>query len=509
MKKLLKILTSRLLVIIALIALQIALLFSWLWNTAIYLQIIPATELFGVILAVYVINQEEDPSYKLSWCVALLTLPVFGSMMYLLVAGRKMPKKLSNGTTQASIRMKHLLKQDETIMKDLKEIDPAVHNIFYYALHESRFPVYRDTDAVYFPSGEKWFPVFLEELKKAKHFIFLEYFIIDKGSMWDETLAVLKQKAAEGVEVKLIYDDFGCITLPLHYDRELNEMGIETYRFNTLRPALLIQMNNRDHRKICVIDNQVGFTGGVNLADEYGNRIRRFGYWRDDAIMIRGEAVWSLSVMFLGMFSYLKKDTDTMDYARYHLPNEAFHGQKGYFQPFSDTPKDEADLGLSTHLNLVQNAEDYIDINTPYLILNDSMKTSLCLAAEKGVKVRILTPHIPDKKMVFSITRHNYAELIRRGVEIYEYSPGFNHTKSFVADDRMAVVGSVNTDYRSYYLHFEDGILIYDSPEVIRIRESFEEALKVSHRVTLEECQKTNLIVRMVRGVMNLMAPLF
>ena len=311
------------------------------------------------------------------------------------------------------------------------------------------------------------------------------------------------------MEVKLIYDDFGCdTTLPYRYDKKLNEMGIETYRFNRLRPALMIQMNNRDHRKICVVDNRVGFTGGVNLADEYINLKRRYGYWRDSVLMLEGEAVWSLSDMFLSMYSYLKPDDAAVDYEKYHIIPEDV-GYHGLYQPFSDTPTDDSDVGLSMHLNIVNHARKYVYINTPYLVLNADMLRALTLSAETGVDVRILVPHIPDKRYVFSITRSNYYQLLVNGVRIYEFTPGFNHSKAIVSDDTLAIVGSVNTDYRSYFLHFEDGVLMFDSPEILQIRKDFEQALERSHEVTLEEVQNTNPAVRVWRAVLRLMAPLF
>lgn len=509
MRKIMKILSSRIFVCIILIALQIWLLISWLYNTAVAHAALPSTGILAIIMSIYVINRPEDSAYKIGWCFLMLAVPVFGCTMYLLCVENKMPQRLANGTIHANDRMKGLLSQDEEVRKDLDEKIPGKKRLFTYGLEKSGFPVYEHTQAQYFGCGEEWFPVFLEELKKARKFIFLEYFIIDKGSMWDETLAVLKQKVKEGVEVKVIYDDFGCVALPSRYDRTLNEMGIETYKFNRLRPALMITMNNRDHRKLAIIDNQVGFTGGLNLADEYVNRITRFGYWRDSAIMVKGEAVWSMTVMFLGMYSYLRKDDDNIDYSRYHLPLEQAYEEAGFFQPFSDTPTDDADMGLSAHLNLINTARKYVYIDTPYLILNDAMKTALILAASNGVDVRILTPHVPDKQIAFQMARGNYEELLKGGVKIYEYTPGFNHTKNIVADDDAGIVGSINTDYRSYYLHFEDGILFHDEKTAVSMREAFEKGLAQSQEISLEDCRKAPLILRLIRGMMNLFAPLF
>ena len=271
---------------------------------------------------------------------------------------------------------------------------------------------------------------------------------------------------------------------------------------------LIVQMNNRDHRKICVIDNKVGFTGGINLADEYMNYIERFGYWRDSAIMIKGSAVWSLTVMFLGMYSYLKKDDDSIDYNRYNISYEV-EGYHGLYQPFGDTPTDDADVALGMHLNIVNHAMNYVYIDTPYLILNNDMITALTMAAQNGVDVKILVPGVPDKVFAYNMTKHNFGYLLKKGVRIYEYTPGFNHTKNIVSDDRVGIVGSVNTDYRSYYLHFEDGVLMYDSSSIIEMRKSFEKALKQSKEITLEEYEKTPWILKVFRALLNLIAPLF
>lgn len=508
MRKLLKLLSSRLVLLAVLIVLQFLLLYSWVTRIAAFYELQWLSELFGLVTAVYIINKNEDSYYKLAWCIAVLAFPILGGFLYILCAGRKMPKKLAHGTTQANSSMKYLLSQSDDVLEIL-DSKQRVNRLFQYALRVSQFPIYTNTKSTYFESGEKLLPSLLEQLKRAEKFIFMEYFIIEVGSVWDEILEVLKEKAAAGVEVKLIYDDFGCIEkLPHKYDHYLKSLGIEVMRFNPLRPALVIQMNNRDHRKICVIDNQVAFTGGINLADEYMNRIERFGYWRDSAIMIEGEAVWSFTEMFLGMWSYLVDDHENIEYAKYRIPT-TISADGGLYQPFSDTPTDADDVSLSVHLNMAYYAKRYLYIETPYLIINGDMQMALCLAARSGVDVRILVPGIPDKRVAYSITRSNYEALLKAGVKIYEFTPGFNHGKNIICDDDMALVGTVNMDYRSYFLHFEDAILFHDAPCIQEMKTSYLTALSRSRMVTLEDCKSTNIIVRMARSIIKIFAPLF
>ena len=508
MRKLIKVLTSRVVAFGVLILLQVALLFSWLYQATIYYKVSPILDAIALLLVIYVINKQEDASYKIAWCVFILVIPLIGGGLYLLCAGRKMPKKLYYGTTQAGHQMYDLLVQDPNVVERLKE-KPNVYKMFEYAHRCSDFPSYIGTEVTYFSSGEEMFEAMVEELKKARKFIFLEYFQIAHGKMWDTIESILEEKVKEGVEVKLIYDDFGCsTTLPRSYQRKMNEKGIETYRFNKMRPALIIQMNNRDHRKIMVIDNEVGFTGGVNIADEYINEIERYGHWRDSGVMLKGNAVRSLTDMFLGMYTFLKGDDPSIDYTKYL--NQLFRSDyHGIIQPFSDTPTDDADVGIGMHLNLVNNAKNYIYIDTPYLVLNGDMQTALCLAAQNGVDVRILVPHIPDKRYVFQMTRENYEPLIKAGVRIYEYTPGFNHSKTIVSDDEFGLVGTVNTDYRSYFLHFEDGVLIYDNPEIFKMKNAFLSALEESQEITLDTCRQVLLPTRMIRSILRIMAPLF
>ncbi|MBQ7993300.1 MAG: cardiolipin synthase [Solobacterium sp.] len=506
MRRLLKILTGRLVIAVPLAFLQLGLFIAMIWRTAIAWEIMPAINFLSIVLTLHCINRQADQSFKIAWCIILLAMPVVGAPLYLLAANRRMPRKLRSGTTRANSEMMGLLTTDEGVIRQAADMDPDLVNVVSYGALKCGYPVYTNTSSRYFASGEEWLPVYIEELKKAKHFIFIEFFIIDEGSVLDEIIEVLKEKVKEGVEVKVIYDDFGSITMPWHFDRTLQSYGIEAYRFNHVRPAFIVQMNNRTHRKITVIDNNVAFTGGVNLADEYVNRIRRFGYWRDSAVMITGEAVWSMTVMFLGMLSY-ERGRNKVDYSRYSLPCR-MTSDGGWYQPFSDSPNDDEPVSMNMHLSMITHARDYIYINTPYLIPNDTIKNALILAAKSGVDVRIITPAIPDKILVNQITKANYAPLISAGVKIYEFTPGFNHSKTFISDDRLAIAGTVNMDYRSYYLHFENGILMTHTDQIGSMKKDFEDTLKVSRLITEEDLDRTSLAVRLVRAVMNLFVPL-
>ena len=474
MKKLWRILTGRLMVVIPLLLLQLGFFVILFYGSTTYGTAMPVLDILALIIAIYIINRRNDPSYKIGWLLLVLAAPVIGVPLYLITGNRKVPKKLHHGTVRATRSLSDLIKPDESILDDIHDEDAK--QIFRYGIRGGGFPVYEHTTSTYFKSGEEWYPVFKKELSSAKHFIFLEYFIINQGWMLDDLVALLEEKVQQGVKVIMIYDDFGALDIPIHFDKPLQ--------------------------------NRVAFTGGVNISDEYINRHRRFGYWKDSAIMIEGDAVWSFTCMFLGMYTYVRGTNDSIDYEQYHLLYEYPENARGFYQPYSDTPTDEEPFALNVHLNMIQHAREYIYINAPYLILTESMKTALKMAAKNGVDVRILTPHIPDKKFVFQITRGHYFDLISNGVKIYEYTPGFNHAKNMVADDKFGIVGTANTDYRSYFLHFENGVVMYDTDSVYKMKENFLEALEVSQEVTYEEVRDTVWIVKVFRAVLNVFIPL-
>lgn len=511
MKKLLKILLSRTsLIALALIA-QIGVLILMMVEFSNYFVWFYA--FCGVISAVvvlWILNSDLNPAYKLAWNIPILLFPIFGGLFYLWFGRSRNNRKIRRGVKLANQNYRTYLKQDPAILEEITEISLDAGAQVRYLQRYSNCPVYHNSSAVYFPSGEAKFQALVEELKKAEHFIFLEYFIIQEGVMWNTVLEILTQKARQGVDVRVLYDDMGCLfTLPFQYNKKLEKMGIKCCVFNSFVPFLSTLMNNRDHRKIVVIDGHTAFTGGVNLADEYINLTPRFGRWKDSAMILRGEAVWNFTVMFLSMWGDVRGVTE--DFERFRaLPEqmETGEGAGGFILPYSDNPLDWEPVGENTFLNLIHRAKKYIYINTPYLILDNEMTTALCIAAKSGVDVRIITPHIPDKKMVYAVTRSNYEVLVKNGVKIYEYTPGFNHAKTVVCDDDYGVVGTINFDYRSFYMHFECAAWLYRCPMIQDMKEEFLSTLLQCQLIPLAECRGLKWRERIGSFVLKIFAPL-
>ena len=356
--------------------------------------------------------------------------------------------------------------------------------------------------------GEDFFRQLMRELPKAKKFIFLEYFILEKGLMWDSVLEILRERAAAGVEVCVIYDDFGCIQrLSASYPKELAGFNIKAVPYNPMRPSMDPSLNYRDHRKICVIDGQVGFTGGINLADEYINKVERFGHWKDTSVLLRGAAVRSLTRMFLQQWT-LNAGSDTLDRPEEEYLTARALPALGYVQPFPDSPLDHFNVAENAYLHLIQRADHYVYITTPYLILDNEFVTTLKTAAESGVDVRIITPSHPDKWYVHMVSRSYYQTLIQSGVKIYEYQPGFIHAKMCLCDDEAAMVGTANLDYRSLYLHYENAVLLYHTPVLAEIKKDIEETLEKSRLITIEELRSKLRGTSALCALLKLLAPL-
>ena len=403
--------------------------------------------------------------------------------------------------------MRSITSPNKDVMEEIREEDPHMAGMAAY-LSKVGFPPYRNNGLTYYPLGDDWFPAILEEMKKARKYIFLEFFIIEHGEVWDQVLEVLKDKAAEGVEVRLMYDGtLQFASLSHDYPKRMKAAGIKCKVFSPIKPALSTYQNNRDHRKILVIDGETAFTGGTNLADEYINKKERFGHWKDTAIMIKGDAVKSLTQMFLQLWDLDGYENNYEDYLDI-FPRKPENVYPGYVIPYADSPLDGEPVGKFVYMNILQRATKYVHIMTPYLILEHDMITALCDAVRRGVKVRIILPHIPDKNYAFALARTHYRYLISEGVELYEYLPGFVHAKVFVSDDNTAVVGTINMDYRSLYLHFENAVLMYRAEEIARIQEDFDVTLRKCIRVTPEYIRMISLRHKILGFVLKIFAPL-
>jgi cardiolipin synthase len=510
MRKVLKALFGRIAITGVLLILQLTILGVGIWRLSesfIYLYV--SFILLSLLVMIYIVSRTDNPSYKLAWAVPVLLVPVFGGLFYLLFGGNKIGRILKKQIESTYYEMVDLFYQDENIIKEIEATDKSIANQVKYINNLSTFPIYKRTSSEYLSPGEDFYEKLVLELKKAKHYIFMEYFIIHTGKMWDTILNILTEKVKEGVDVRLIYDDIGCIkTLPNKYYEELGKLGIKAIVFNQLVPVLSSVMNNRDHRKITVIDGHTAFTGGINLADEYINEIVRFGHWKDASIMIKGDAVWSFTMMFLQVWKFSTKEN--IDYEKYrpeiHVEDEFI--DDGFVQPYGDSPYDDELVGENVYLNIINRAKDYVYISTPYLIIDNELVTALTLAAKSGVDVRILTPHIEDKWYAHIVTRAYYAQLILSGVKIYEYTPGFIHSKTFVSDDSVGTIGTINLDYRSLYLHFECGVFLYKTKSVMQIKEDYLKMLEVSQKITFDDTKKIRWSNRFLRSILRLFAPL-
>ncbi|WP_317368155.1 cardiolipin synthase [uncultured Tyzzerella sp.] len=516
MKKIIDILFGRVMILLVAFFIQIALIiFVVIKFQEYFFYFYLIGILFSVLILLFLINSNMNPSYKIAWIIPIMLFPQLGWIFYALFSSGKFSKvtkkKQKIYYTNHIENLSKVILKDKNILHKLKEDDIIAMGQAKYLIDYGESQIFENKESKYFKIGEEYLKALLEELEKAEKFIFMEYFIISEGKMWDSILDVLKRKVAQGVEVRLIYDDFGCImTLPKKYNRELEKYGIKCSVFNPANLIFTIIYNNRTHRKITVIDGKVAFTGGINLADEYINLKQRFGHWKDTGIMIKGEGVWGFTIMFLNIWKFLKKTDENFLKYKNSFPKEDKDLQEydGYIVPFSDSPLDKEIVSSNVFMNLINSATKYIYINTPYLIIDYEMTSALCMAAKRGIDVRIVTPFIPDKKSVFEVTRSNYQTLIESGVRIYEYTPGFIHAKSFVVDDKYAVIGTINLDYRSLYLHFECGVWIYKSKTILDIKQDYLDTLQKCSIYTLEQCYSVSSIRKLYRSILQIFSPL-
>ncbi len=510
LKRLKKLAFSRVFIVGALIALQFLLiLIAAIEFTTYFVLYYSISLILAAIYVLRVIHKNQNMAYKLAWVVVILLFPAFGVTVYEIFCGNRISERALRKMRFMSDVTDEALREEKTL--ESKELENAyTRKQVEYIKNATLCPPYANTQTTYYPSGEEMFEPFLTDLEKAQKYIFLEYFIIEKGKMWNSIHEILKRKVKEGVDVRVIYDDVGSImTLKRNFSKRLEEDGIKCRVFHRFAPVLSARQNNRDHRKICVVDGIIAYTGGINLADEYINHVERFGYWKDNAVRVYGDAAWSFTVMFLTMWDYLSMTEPDKrgDYSLYKPKRVAVKegSDSGIVQPYTDSPFDNEAVGESVYLGMLAAAKEYVWITTPYLIIDEQMEKALCMAVKSGIDVRIVTPGIPDKKIVNETTKSFYPNLIANGVKIYEYTPGFIHAKTFLCDGKYATVGSVNLDYRSLYLHFECGLWMCDTSCIHDIKQDFEELFRLSRPA---EIQKNSLARRLFRGILELIAPL-
>lgn len=467
------------------------------------------SSILSFIMMMVILNVNEmNPYMKLSWLIFIFVAPTFAIIAFLMsyfrIGYRREHKRVIDLEKESRIYHSRYVTKDE--LNETK--DKRFINLSNYLKHTGGFSTYRSSTSEYYKLGDDMYKAIIEDIKNAKDFIFMEFFILDYGYMWGTILELLVDKVNEGVEVRLLIDGSNLITrLNSNFESEMKEFGIKFRVFSKMYPIVSTYLNNRDHRKVVVIDGKIGYTGGINLADEYINKYERFGHWKDCGLRIEGEAVESLNVMFLTMWNAADKNTPVEDFSKY-LKNSKSTEEDGYYIPFADNPTDDERLCKNVYLDMVNNARDYVYAMTPYLIVDNEVISALQSAAKKGVDVRIGIPHIPDKKVAFTLAKNHYKELLKYGVQIYEYTPGFVHSKTWLADDKIGVVGTINLDYRALYQNFECGVLVYKAKSLMTMKEDFDEFFEVSKLVTDEDIINMKISTKIMGKILKPFAPL-
>jgi len=508
LQRVLSLVFSRLVVTGVLLLAQIAWFIFLFYRLSDYANWINGVGLaISVVMCLALIRQDSTvPEFKISWMILFMVMPVQGGLLYLLWGDKRPAVRLRRRLQRAEAQLAPLRTADPAAQRLLEQRDPRAAQTARYVRDFAPAPVFDGTAVRYYPCGEAMFPDMLAALEGARQSIYVESFIIGMGEMWGQIQEILRRKAADGLDVRVIYDDAGCLSLlPLNYAETLQAEGIRAFSFNRCVPLLNLVMNNRDHRKIMVIDGRVAFTGGVNLADEYINRLTRFGYWKDSGVRLEGPAAHSFANIFLAFWKahYPREEVTLPPVPEPVTPP----GADCLVQPFADSPVDRETVAKNVYLELINQARRWLYICTPYLILDNDLLTALRLAAKRGVDVRIYTPGIPDKPTIYLLTRSYFPCLLREGVKIYSYTPGFLHAKTWLCDDRVAAVGTVNLDYRSLYLHFECSALLYGGAVLEDIRADMARIQQESAPVTLGDC-RTGFVGTMHSAILRLLAPL-
>lgn len=511
MKKVLGWIFNRLTIVIMLLVVQLAVLFVLVWKlsqsfTYVYVLFL----LISIFVFFDILRNDMNANFKLSWCIIIAILPLFGGLFYLCCVKIQTPKATRERQAAVNKQFEDVYPKNESDFKALRQENGNVYGQSRYIQNITNMPIYSHTKTKFYPLGEAFFEDLLVELQAAERYIFLEYFILAEGTMWSRILEILKQKAAEGVDVRVMYDDVGSINLvPTGYAKQLAQFRIKALAFNPFVPALSVFLQNRDHRKIAVIDGHTAFTGGINIGDEYINAYEKHGHWKDTAVRLKGKGAYSFALLFLQSWNYFQAEDGDLsrfqqEYASMQAPDSA-----GYVQPYNDSPYDHQDIAKNVYLNIFNMAQKTLYINTPYLIVENEVIDALILAAQRGVDVRIATPGVADKPYVHFTTRSYYAQLIRGGVKIYEYTPGFLHAKTVFSDDCVGTVGTVNMDYRSLYHHFECGVLMYQTEALPEMKEDFLKTLSVCKAIGEEFCMKRGIFYKIGQSLMRIVAPLF
>lgn len=499
---------SRFGLLLLLLVIQVSALFGvFRWFQEFLPHIWGGTALFTCVMVIYLLNSRIHPAPKITWLVVIMLVPVFGVLLFLYTQSDIGHRALKKRIHQIITNTKESIPQSDVVMERLSEENPGVASLAHYIHRSGCYPVFANTSVRYFPLGEDMFEEMLGQLERAKHFIFMEYFIVDEGLMWGNILEILARKAAEGVDVRVMYDgtcEFAL--LPHDYPGRLKALGIRCKVFAPVSPFVSTCYNYRDHRKIAVIDGQTAFTGGVNLADEYINQYRKYGHWKDTAIMLKGEAVRSFTLMFLQMWGITEREDESGHFLSY--PPLSVEGAKGCVIPYGDCPLDDDRLGERVYMDILNRAVRYVHIMTPYLILGSEMETAIRFAAERGVEVILMLPGIPDKRIPYALAKTHYRPLLESGVKIYEYTPGFIHAKVFVSDQSEAVVGTINLDYRSLYHHFECATYLYHTDCISDIESDFQSALAKCRQITEETVRREAWHVKLTGCLMKVIAPL-
>lgn len=463
----------------------------------------------SIITAIEIFSNDSDPTVKLSWVIFVVGLSLFGVLFYwftrLDVGHHKLKKNIA-AVTAAGMKQQ---KPTEDVIDDIRNNAKSLSNRSNYLINVGGYYPYRYNQMKYYSFGEEMFPDFLDDLRSAKKFIFLEYFIIKEGHMWGEILSILEKKASEGVDVRLAYDGTNeFLNLPHKYPKMLEERGIKCKTFDPLKPFVSTEFNYRDHRKIMVVDGEIAYTGGVNLADEYINIEPPFGVWKDNAIRLKGPAVATMTRLFLECWNSREEEYDFGDFIKRAEQAKKYEEEDGYIIPFGENPLDKDKVAEQIYLEIINTAKHYVHIMTPYFVIDEVVSNALIYAVQRGIDVKIIIPHIPDKKMAYAITKSYRKRLVKVGVKFYEYLPGFVHSKAIVSDGKKAVVGSINVDYRSFYHHFENGVYMYKTKVIKEVEQDILDCLKECREDTLEIVKKEKLFVRMVGAIGRLISPM-